>query len=382
MIRGNLLYFLLITAVLLFTLKLLLDPKNDQRHFLDKVSYSIFSNISLPSSVTQFFTYFTTPKFDFVEDPKIEPIKYSELGFWASHPEIVDSADISPNQFSLDKQEQAEVDLFFVHPTTYVSAVEWNQPLSIEEIELKKRSVRYLHDWSLRDQASIFNSCCKVYAPYYRQATLASFLTLDGNGKKALDLAYNDVRNAFDYFIQNFNSDRPFILAGHSQGSLHVIRLLSEMIIGTPLLDRMVVAYTVGYPSKPMEGLKVCKSKIQTGCQISWNTESVESSGRNASPNEICINPLSWAQNGNMAPKELNLGSISFSEGNRLLTQLIGARCHEGKLMVDEINSKYFRYMPFGKGIYHHYDYSLFHMNIRKNIAERIDNFMSQRDIE
>ena len=83
-----------------------------------------------------------------------------------------------------------------------------------------------------------------------------------------------------------------------------------------------------------------------------------------------------------MVPKELNLGSISFSEGNRLLTQLVGARCHEGKLVVDEINSKYFRYMPFGKGIYHHYDYSLFHMNIRKNIAERIDNFMSQRDIE
>ena len=55
--------------------------------------------------------------------------------------------------------------------------------------------------WVMRDQASVFNECCRVFAPRYRQATLYSFQDNSGSGEKALDLAYEDVRTAFLYIL-------------------------------------------------------------------------------------------------------------------------------------------------------------------------------------
>ncbi|GIR73695.1 MAG: hypothetical protein CM15mP76_04220 [Prochlorococcus sp.] len=73
----------------------------------------------------------------------------------------------------------------------------------------------------LGNQASAFNGSCNIYAPEYRQATYFSFFDKDDNGKKALDLAYEDIENAFNYFLEFFNNGKPFIIAAHSQGALH-----------------------------------------------------------------------------------------------------------------------------------------------------------------
>src|SRR3546814_4733126 len=61
----------------------------------------------------------------------------------------------------------------------------------------------------------------------------------------ALGAAYRDVAAAFDYFLSQ-NEGRPLILAAHSQGSLHLIRLLHEKVAGTPLASQIVAAYVVG----------------------------------------------------------------------------------------------------------------------------------------
>jgi len=352
--------------------------QTDQKSFFDKTAYAFLSTFKVPDSIRRFTASLTVPKVDFDESLIGKPIDYSNLDFWAAHPKKLDGADVSPTGFNFDRQEDAEVDVFFVHPTTFISSSNWNQSIEKKYLSKNNRAVRYLHEWSLRDQASIFNSCCKVYAPHYRQATLASFLSLRGNGGKALNYAYSDVRAAFFYFLENFNKDRAFVIVGHSQGSMHIIRLLKEEIVGEELMGRMVAAYTVGYPSKPISGLKVCGSKTETMCQISWNTQSIDAKGRAIQPDEICVNPLSWDDNNVLVGREKNLGSVSFMEDKKISLNVVGAQCLDGKLALGEMKSNNFKYMPFGEGVYHHYDYSLFHMNIRKNIEERVGYFQKK----
>ena len=104
---------------------------------------------------------------------------------------------------------------------------------------------------------------------------------------------------------------------------MHIIRLLKEEIVGKELMGSMVAAYTVGYPSKPILGLKVCGSKTETMCQISWNAQSIDAKGRTIEPDEICVNPLSWENNDIIVGREKNFGSVSFMEGKEISLNVV-----------------------------------------------------------
>ena len=126
----------------------------------------------------------------------------------------------------------------------------------------------------MANQASAFSDCT-VYAPRYRQATLFSFFDLEGADEQAaLNLAYQDVEKAFDYFISQYNKDRPFIIASHSQGSFHALPLIKKKIDGTPLAKRMIAAYTIGITTitneaiDALQDIKVCDAPDQTQCLI------------------------------------------------------------------------------------------------------------------
>ena len=81
----------------------------------------------------------------------------------------------------------------------------------------------------LRHQASVFNGCCEIYAPRYRQATIYSFLD-HTNGAQALALAYGDVVRAFNTFLNRIEPQQPFVVAGHSQGTRHAAELVREHV--------------------------------------------------------------------------------------------------------------------------------------------------------
>ena len=115
---------------------------------------------------------------------------YSNSNYWAALPGRNDRADRIPAGDFIDGQDLAEVDVFFVHPTTYVSAESWNQ--SLDDVATNERTDEFV----MEGQASVFNGCCRVYAPRYRQATLYSFFDGDGPGQEALALAYEDVVTA------------------------------------------------------------------------------------------------------------------------------------------------------------------------------------------
>ena len=269
--------------------------------------------------------------------------------------------------------------VFFIHPTSYLNKSSWNQPLDDE-----------LANWIvdhrvLRHQASTFNSCCQVYAPRYRQATFYSFVENGSNAEQALDLAYNDVVSAFQNFLARIGPTTPFILAGHSQGTRHGAQLLAEQIAGTPLLERLVAAYLIGFSISESDigDVPVCSDATQTGCAIGWNA--IDGQGRGAfagSESMICVNPLTWRTDDEHAPHDLNLGAIGYASymaaeaGEDVTTMPVeasaaDAQCRSGNLFIPELRSTAFPQRMLGNSL-HVYDYSLFHMNIRANASARV----------
>jgi len=296
---------------------------------------------------------------------------YTNPDNWAALPEKDDLADVLPQGNYQDVQAQSSADVFFIHPTTYYSSDGWNQPLDNQEVN------EFTDKFTIQGQASAFNGCCKIYAPRYRQATIYSFMDQNGDGEQALDLAYQDVKSAFKNFIETKNDGRPFILAAHSQGSKHADRLLEEVIVGSDAQDRLIAAYPVGYDIDVSNGLPVCESPTQTGCQISWNAVGPNPATIIAQSDSICVNPLSWLADNTQMQSSANAGGVSFSELGEVETGVANAVCGKNGLEVSEINSETFSSRPMGFDNLHVFDYALFYLNIRQNAQLRVATFLA-----
>lgn len=334
--------------------------------------------------------------FDAAQTPAVP--EYSDATAWAALPDREDAADVVPDATVSDNQATAEVDVFFVHPTTYYKPAGWNQPLG-------DASANQLTDmFVMRGQASVFNGCCRIHAPRYRQATLYSFMDSSGSGQAALKLAYQDVERAFDYFIEHYNQGRPFVIAGHSQGSVHVRTLLETRITGTPLRERLVAAYPIGFAidrealAAAVPDVPVCTSAAQIGCLVSWNAVGPHADSWGDPSKNVCVNPLSWRADAAVAEHALNLGAVTypgtfagsiadleslpqdFIDGKPVLENAVAdAQCANGMLLVQEIRSRHFKARPMGRDNYHVFDYSLFHMNLRQNVETRVREYLAQK---
>jgi Protein of unknown function (DUF3089) len=288
-------------------------------------------------------------------------------------------------------EADAVADVFFIHPTTYLKTDVWNAPIDAH--------TRYGVP-VLLNQASAFNSCCRIFAPHYRQAALKAL----NDSRPAVDLAFGDVERAFRWYIANENHGRPFILASHSQGSGHAVRLLQQDILGTPLQNQLIAAYVIGayVPSDITTlGLAVCGRADETGCIVSWNTTQVGRRGAERLihdtnywwrgawkatrlPPAVCVNPLSWREDG-PAPASANLGSETLLEtfGDQspskpivlqaVTPALTGAQCNQGLLDVDVSPFKrgYGSLLRVVYGSFHVLDYGMFYENIRQNAVQR-----------
>ncbi len=311
------------------------------------------------------------PDQSFADDPRPPAPDYANPDHWAALPDRPDNADVSPGSEDLNQQSTAAVDVFFIHPTTYYTKDHWVQPLD------DAAANTITDEQVLPNQASVFNSCCRVYAPRYRQATLYSFMDDGADGPAAIDFAYNDVKTAFQYFIDNLSNGRPFILAGHSQGALHADRLLGDVILGSELQPRMVAAYPVGYNLDGSNGIPVCSSATQTGCQVTWNAVAPDAPSFRDTSKDLCVNPLSWTTTGDRADFSANLGAVSFAAAGAIEAGAMDAQCVGGRLHVTEVRSPNYSGRMFGPGNYHIYDFSFFHMNIRENASSRVAAYLA-----
>ena len=329
---------------------------------------------------------------------------YAQDAAWVSLPGHPGQADVVPPQSgATDAEASAPIDVFFIHPTTFFGRAgthfdhdSWNA--AYDEGGMTRS---LLESGVMRFQASAFNGCCRIYAPRYRQAEIYAFTDKGESGHAALDFAYQDVLRAFDDFIAHRSQGRPFILAGHSQGSLHGMRLLRERIAGTPLARRMVAAYLVGYAIpldlKLPDGMGPCRTPTDTGCYLTWNSLGPEASRLGwqqtstiwlddayrmiAGRPLTCVNPLSWTLD-DTAPASSNLGGLAFAaEGAPLRAPrpaLTGAACTDGVLIVTPpTDDPGLTYGVF-HGNYHIYDYNLFYMNLRQNLSTRVDAYVKR----
>ncbi len=323
------------------------------------------------------------PEVSFAQQtPPLAP-DYSKDETWAALPSIEDPSDQMPTGTT---RTPTGVAVFFVHPTSYFKKT-WNQPLDDPSANWT------VDERVLRHQATVFNSCCDIYAPRYRQATFFSFMDTSGDGEEALNLAYGDVVDAFNNFLQRIEPNQPFILAGHSQGTRHATQLLSEHIAGTPLMERMVAAYLVGFSVSldQLGAVPACDHANQTGCVVGWNAMEGEGVGAfGDTANLLCTNPLSWRTDSTYVGHAENLGAIGYPtygpaeadedvQQMHVVAAIADAQCVDGQLAVQDLRSDAFPSRMLGNSM-HIYDYSLFHMNIRENVAQRIASYFTPKN--
>ena len=332
------------------------------------------------------------PRVEFKAVPMPEGASYAQADLWIARPDIPGNpASWTPAGFTATAEPQASV--FFVHPTSFLESSAWNAPLDDEESQMRARLF-------VRSQASAFNSIGAIWAPKYRQAAFGAFLTNEQNARRALDFAYRDVLAAYEEFLRQAPDGRPIILAAHSQGSLHLMRLLQERISGAPEADRIVAAYLIGWPVSvtadlPALPLPACERAGQTNCLVSWQSfgepadpkqvtdvydASVGPSGvARAGSAMVCTNPLTGAAGGS-AGAEANLGTLvphaDFSEAE-FRRGAVPARCDlRGFLLIGDNDSapEMGPYVLPGNN-YHVYDYALFWANIRADAERRLAAF-------
>ena len=155
---------------------------------------------------------------------------YSDLDYWAAHPWKWDPSDSIPKPLRNERRDSS-VDVFFLYPTSYTM-----------KLKLKKQNAAIDDDYinaktdysTILYQASVFNQQCRVFAPRYRQAHITNFFKRKMKQSKAFELAYADIKKAFEYYLQIWNKGRPIIIASHSQGSKMAERLLKEFFEDKP----------------------------------------------------------------------------------------------------------------------------------------------------
>ena len=173
------------------------------------------------------------PKGHFVAPPPASGPDYAAPTSWIARPDMADDPSRWLPTGAPDMVGEKRAVAFFIHPTTYLERDRWNALLADGASQSRA-------ELFVRSQASAFNEVAEVWAPRYRQAAFGAFLLDNPDATKALDLAYGDVLAAFDKFAATAPADRPIILAGHSQGALHLSRLLVDRVAGTPLARREI----------------------------------------------------------------------------------------------------------------------------------------------
>jgi len=311
---------------------------------------------------------------------------YTEASSWLARPGLADD----PSRWVPDgvvSTTSGNAAIFYIHPTTYLERDRWNAPLE------DSGETAFRTNLFMQSQASAFNGAGQVWAPRYRQAAFGAFLLKSEDAQKALDLAYRDVAAAFDQFVREAGG-RPIILAGHSQGALHLERLLREKVAGKPIAKQIVAAYVVGWPIStsadlPAIGLPACTAPSQTGCILSWmsfgdpaNPDLIlkqweETKGLTGGDRRqrdvLCVNPITGTEGGDAPPAD-NPGTLVPS-ANLLAATLqrgaVGGHCDKGLLMVDGAIPPLGQFVLPGNN-YHVYDYALFWGAIRADATRRL----------
>lgn len=284
-----------------------------------------------------------------------------------------DIIDYSDNRCWFENKQDAmgkDVDLFYVVPTCI-----WDYTDSLGQtrhhMDIFNTEQRALTDPSIQLAKSVLADSCNFFSPYYRQISMDSWLTLDmALIEERFKLAYQDVADAFHYYMEHDNQGKPFILAGHSQGAKAVIELLKREM--TPDISRKLIAtYAIGYTVTPEElagypTLRPAQDSIDTGVLIGFNSvtrpDAVSPLFRD---NVVCINPVNWRTD---ATPATSYQGFTVAQDTTIHT-LIVTGIDEEQYFIPSVAAL----LP--KGNLHVQEFNLYNEDLRKNVLQRIRAF-------
>ena len=305
------------------------------------------------------------------ETPKDNAPDYSQKSCWYKMPEIT-----------------KEFDTFYIYSTMYMGANEGDPDYATLDNAEMLDGLKIEH----AIKSSAFEESTNLFIPLYRQAGMKvageSWKKTGHIDEAVAGTPYTDITAALDYYFKNYNEGRPFVIAGHSQGSAILRFVLKDYFKKHPdYYERMVAAYAIGYSitKDDLEAnphMKFATGETDTGVIISWHAEGPKNAEVNAPsavllPNGISINPLNWKRDDTYAPASMNLGSIVLDEktgateirdieGDAQVNLARGTVITNAKAVPNEM-------VEFaGPQSYHQDDYSIFYNNIKDNVAKRI----------
>ncbi len=347
---------------------------------------------------------------------------YADLATWVywademtvDRGDVVCGASAAPGFDGSTPAADKPVDLFIVCPTVSMGSD------GAATMDLANADDRASFVGALNMELGIYSDVCRVFAPLYRQATLAMYEASADELASAIDFAYADVAAAFESYLVE-EAERPFVLAGFSQGSEHIVRLIRDYLGDAPeqageqdghdnerdedggsdspsacgtLSARFVAAYAIGWRLTEEEcakhpRLKAAQAADDTGVVVTFNSEDPEVEDSIIVPagtRTLAINPLSWSVSSEEAPAELNLGAC-FTDYSGAVIEEVPEFCgayldaERGTLKVVGVDPA--DYPPslsiFDEGVYHLYDYQFFYRNLQENVATRVEAYLDER---
>lgn len=338
----------------------------------------------------------------------ISPIDYSLSPSWLERPDH-DTVGHSPaNLVPRDSGHHvlgmsARADVFYIHPTTGMRN-------DVENVPIDDAHALATGQLMLMSQATPFNSVARIYAPRYRQATLNVFDRTEDALQEPMNLAYEDVRHAFIHYMTHLNQGRPYFLVGHSQGSNHGLRLLSDEIQGSPFEAALIAAYLPGMPTpcdvfdQDLTRILPCTSAEQVRCVVTWGVfeqgyrdfadwesmniywDASAMRWRSAQGMRLFnVNPVSWEADGAPVSRDKHQGAVPFgvsdSHFSRPLPRLVTSWTEHGYTLVAPSlpDRLFYDGGIFERGNYHVFDINLFWTDIRTNARQRLVAFLMQQ---
>lgn len=237
------------------------------------------------------------------------------------------------------------VDCFYVYPTVSPEPGA-NADLTIQPAETGTAVV----------QASRFSQVCRVYAPMYRQLTLAAISGKAHVTAADAALAYDSAFSGFEDYLHHYNHGRGIVFIGHSQGAAILIEMLMRKVDGDPALRRRLVSAIIlgGNVTVPIgkrvggdfKHIPACGSRTETGCVLAYSSflqpppptslfgivgqgvSAMSGQGKNSKYQVLCTNPADLSGgSGPLFPYFLGAGTASVSSPWVTYPGLYTAQC-------------------------------------------------------
>jgi hypothetical protein len=253
---------------------------------------------------------------------QLPPNDYGEPATWLCRPDVhpnacdvdldatVVRADGSTAAQRYHADPHAPIDCFYVYPTVSLDP----GVLSTMKAEPAELNV-------VKQQFARLGASCRPFAPLYRQFTVTALVAamgghpLPGSTGARPVTPYEDVRDAWRWYLAHENHGRGVVLVGHSQGSGVLTELIKREIDGKPDQARLVSAILMGtnllVPADADVGgdfktIPLCHAPDKLGCVIAYASfretnpppaNSLFGRPRTPAPGMIaaCVNPANLA---------------------------------------------------------------------------------------